>query len=363
MERKIGEIFEYKGEWYQCMESPNGNCMHCDIDFGGKCPIPIKECTGAYRIDTKHVIFKKLEKVGEPIIYMSRTFQRLKSPDDKQCKYCYFVNQVCSPQLCGEESFLVEIKQTNEDMEEKKSMTTKFREYLSKVSEEQLEKDLDLIKKFNESGVSVDEFIKSQETTQMKPFDLEAAKQGHPVCCRNGRKARIICFDANVEKGKPIVALLYDGKDREFVRHYTEEGKDYESCSFNDLRMCYEPEEVKFKPFDLEEAKEGKPVCTRNGSKARIICFDRKGHSPIIAFVQEEGSETCHFYAQDGKCVDSGNGYDLLMLSEKKEGWVNVHKGLVCTSVYPRIYKSREEAVSDNTTVNRIDTVKISWEE
>ena len=51
------------------------------------------------------------------------------------------------------------------------------------------------------------------------------------------------------------------------------------------------------------------------------------------------------------------------MLSEKKKGWVNVHKGLVCTSVYPRIYKSREEAVSDNTTVNRIDTVKISWEE
>ena len=281
MERKIGEIFEYNDEWYQCMESPNGNCMHCDIDFGGKCPIPIKECTGAYRIDMKHVIFKKLEKVGEPYRYMGKVVQKYKTCCGSVIADSGIVEK------CTHGTVDIVIKQNKEDMEEKKSMTTKFREYLSKVSEEQLEKDLELIKKFNESGVSVDEFIKSQETTQMKPFSLEAAKQGHPVCCRNGRKARIICFDANVEKGKPIVALLYDGKDREFVRHYTEEGKDYESCSFN----------------------------------------------------------------------------DLMMLSEKKEGWVNVHKGLVCTSVYPRIYKSREEAVSDNTTVNRIDTVKISWEE
>ena len=292
MERKIGEIFKYKGEWYQCMESPNGNCMHCDIDFGGKCPIPIKECTGAYRIDMKHVIFKKLEKVGEPITICGKSYQRYKNfvlNSLTLCKYCIFYsNSGCTCKSaaikCNNNNFYVEIKQNKEDMEEKKSMTTKFREYLSKVSEEQLEKDLELIKKFNESGVSVDEFIKSQETTQMKPFDLEAAK-------------------------------------------------------------------------------EGKPVCTRNGSKARIICFDKRGIYPVIALVQEEGSETCHFYTQDGKCADSGNGYDLLMLSEKKKGWVNVHKGLVCTSVYPRIYKSREEAVSDNTTVNRIDTVKISWEE
>lgn len=31
------------------------------------------------------------------------------------------------------------------------------------------------------------------------------------------------------------------------------------------------------KPFDLEAAKQGKPVCTRDGRKARIVCFDLKG--------------------------------------------------------------------------------------
>ena len=64
MERKIGEIFEYNDEWYQCVKSPDGSCKHCDMNFEGKCPIPIKECTESGRSDKSYVIFKKLEKVG-----------------------------------------------------------------------------------------------------------------------------------------------------------------------------------------------------------------------------------------------------------------------------------------------------------
>lgn len=45
-------------------------------------------------------------------------------------------------------------------------------------------------------------------------------------------------------------------------------------------------ENNKFKPFDLEQAKAGKPVCTRDGRKARIICFDLKnGNHPIVAVI------------------------------------------------------------------------------
>ena len=55
----------------------------------------------------------------------------------------------------------------------------------------------------------------------MKEFNLELAKAGHPVCTRDGKPARIICFDA---KGSyPIVALLYNN-DEEFVRTFTNEG-------------------------------------------------------------------------------------------------------------------------------------------
>lgn len=41
----------------------------------------------------------------------------------------------------------------------------------------------------------------------MKPFDLEKAKKGAPVCTRSGKKARILAFDANHEEGYNIVAL------------------------------------------------------------------------------------------------------------------------------------------------------------
>ena len=35
-------------------------------------------------------------------------------------------------------------------------------------------------------------------------------------------------------------------------------------------------ENNKYKPFNLEEAKAGKSVCTRGGHKAKIICFDAR---------------------------------------------------------------------------------------
>ncbi len=70
MERKIGEIFEYEGEWYQCMENIKGNlCIGCSFYKKGmvccKCPI---DCEG--------VIFKKLEKVGEPYPLYDHIVQR-----------------------------------------------------------------------------------------------------------------------------------------------------------------------------------------------------------------------------------------------------------------------------------------------
>lgn len=126
------------------------------------------------------------------------------------------------------------------------------------------------------------------------------------------------------------------------------------------------------KEFDINLAKQGKPVCTRDGRKARIICFDRKLFFkkisyPILALVERpDGEDDVCAYNEKGKVlIEDDEEYkdDLRMLPEKKEGWVNVYKGSVYISVYPRIYKSREEAVSDNTTVNRIDTVKIYWEE
>lgn len=46
------------------------------------------------------------------------------------------------------------------------------------------------------------------------------------------------------------------------------------------------------KPFNLEEAKAGKPVCTRDGYDARILCFDAKNpYYPVVALVNIYGDD------------------------------------------------------------------------
>ena len=234
MEWSIGEIRQIDGEWYQCIES-YFSCEGCDFKNTSKCSHEGVECSFPVRQDYISVIFKKLEKIGEPythycpsgrIIYFQRykLFYKLYSHNTEYIMCDFNEDGIVS----------IEIKQNKEDMDENK---------------------------------------------------------------------------------------------------------------------------LNLKPFDIQKAREGKPVCTRDRKKARIICFDKGGIYPVIALVQEEGSETCHFYEKDGKCADSGNGHDLLMLSEKKEGWANVYDDTP-------IYDTKEEALNRRSKIRGyIDTVKVSWEE
>ena len=80
MERKIGEIFEYEGEWYQCVEPPKnviGNlCKRCNL----RCILikryKVPECRADFRSDGKYVIYKKLEPVGDPYPLYGHIVQR-----------------------------------------------------------------------------------------------------------------------------------------------------------------------------------------------------------------------------------------------------------------------------------------------
>lgn len=59
----------------------------------------------------------------------------------------------------------------------------------------------------------------------METFNLELAKAKHPVQTRDGRPARIICYD---KKGTeyPIVALIYNNeRECEIIEEYSIDGK------------------------------------------------------------------------------------------------------------------------------------------
>lgn len=242
MERKVEEIFEYNGEWYQCIHTKSLGCGNCDLatksDIHCSDVFEIRgECLSCYRKDGKSVIFKNLKKVGEPEIINGKKVQSIVT-GYVGCAFCIFKKggACLSGGTCKNRGtrIYVEIKQNKEDMEEKK--------------------------------------------LNLKPFDLEAAKAGKPVCTRDGRKARIICFD------------------------------------------------------------------TIN-----------KGNYPIIALLEDKGCEAIFYYNKDGKC-NVGTELDLMMLPEKKEGWIIIHK----EAIYD---KETAEKIARETTANVIRIQKIEWEE
>ena len=263
MERKIGEIFEYNGEWYQCIIGHCNQCgfdEECSFNEAGTCKF-IGNSYCAYRIDKKLACFKKLEKVGEPY-----------SDYCPSGRVIYFQKYKCyqKPIYTGDIVYWaddihisLEIKQTKEEMEEKKQKLD------------------DLVGLYTSAKITY------------KEFD---------------------------EKLKTLYA-------------------DKEEC----------------KEFDLEAAKSGKPVCTRDGRKARIICFDRKGGTPIVGLIQEDGFETVATFTESGLCLING-AYNLMMLPEKKEGWVNVYKNQIHDT--PESAEEGHKGITDY-----IKTIRVEREE
>lgn len=266
MERKIGEIFNYQDNWYQCIEDTGYGCIICHFNTHDNICCNnvlniIGNCLPPYRKDYKSVVFRKLEKVGEPTMLDGKLVQKILKTDRYSCNGCCFESPECDKadnDLCCEYEIYVEIKQNKENMEE--------REY----SEE-------------------------------------------------------------------------DMKNNPRFKHH----KNIEQV----INM------QKMKPFDLEAAKAGKPVCTRDGRKARIICFDRNWEYPIVALIEcENGEEMISSCDKDGKARIYEAQADLMMLPEKKEGWIIIHK----EAIYD---KETAEKIARETTANVIRIQKIEWGE
>ena len=171
MERKIGEIFEHNGEWYQCII---GHCNQCSFDEAGTCKF-IGNPYCAYRNDKKLACFKKLEKVGEPYtIFVDKIVQN----------YLLETEMSASPEdvfiLTNNELRLIaiEIKQNKEDMN-KINLTRKETDFL-------LNKLQDILSNYVRGGESseiesaIEDIINVVKEPDLKmdlkPFNLQKAK-------------------------------------------------------------------------------------------------------------------------------------------------------------------------------------------
>lgn len=119
--------------------------------------------------------------------------------------------------------------------------------------------------------------------------------------------------------------------------------------------------------FNLEEYKKNpnRRVITRDGKSVRIVCTDMIGTSyPILAICRVDATHDCYYsYTLNGKHnlgVDSR--LDLFFAPEKRSGWINIYSRTGDAHASRRIYDTEEEAL-ECASVERVDTVKIEWEE
>lgn len=124
------------------------------------------------------------------------------------------------------------------------------------------------------------------------------------------------------------------------------------------------------KPFDLEKAKAGAPLCTRDGFRARIICFDADNDRfPIVALLKgDNGKEYPVSFTKKGRFSDEEKDSldDLCMVGEKKEGWMNIYKRMdqvMNSSIYETKGEAMYKIIRENEYPTYITTVKVEWEE
>ena len=291
MERKIGEIFVDRGCWYQCIR--NITCINCG--FNNKGCLADRHITGdcSGRLDGASVIFKKLEKVGDP--YLAHDHSRNK--DVVVQDYKLYNQHAC---YNGHEEML----------------------------------------SFGFRGRNEIVTIKSKE----------------PIKSLNCENSVEIQIEQNKEDMEESV------EEKLFCDKVAKANAEYMKVKLNSS----------LKPFDIEAAKSGKPVCTRDGRKVRIICFDRINgdYYKIVACVTafDGDFEEVLFYGIDGYIVDSQNpkDEDLMMLPEKKEGWINICRNLNTNKTEldtKDIYNTKEEALQNLSSMTYVTTVKIEWEE
>ena len=379
MERKIGEIFEYNSEWYQCV---GGTCRNCSFYYDTVCKnittigsTNFGNCHCSSRTDHKSVIFKKLEKVGEPFTIVGKLYQHYKVFD---------IYNVCGDGFWCVHNYkaktlTIEIKQNKEDMEAKNNNY-----YDGRMDEECIplcdvlnslpgvettssccghcKNDFMIFFNCNNSyslAVIARAFNRRYSGTFLEwKIEVETHDNGRYDFFMHSVKPYPNMSEMRTDVGQ-LIENLETWKAEEYKEYFNYEGE--EKHLFNGM-----PQEAKeenkqkpgIKPFDLEAAKAGKPVCTKSGKKVRIVCFDKVGAYPVIALVQEESIETCHFYSQDGKSADCGDGYDLIMLCEKRKGYINVYSSI--------IHDTLENADNVRKRINKSDylyTLEVEWEE
>lgn len=113
---------------------------------------------------------------------------------------------------------------------------------------------------------------------------------------------------------------------------------------------------MKTRPFNLTDAKAGKPVQTVGGRKARIVCEDVKGTPyPMLVLLEVGDREDLYEYTLDGIYDVEAGGQeemDLVMIPETKSVFVNIYlttdDKLILSNEYDTIAEAKDNIVKSS---------------
>lgn len=124
---------------------------------------------------------------------------------------------------------------------------------------------------------------------------------------------------------------------------------------------------MNYKPFDLEAAKRGEPIQTRDGRKIKFVTHvPEADQSYRVVCMYDSG--TISGWGEDGRlCPSNENDGDLFMAPKKRtvEFWLNVYAhedGHLDTASYPSERKADYRACLPRLG-NKAHHVVIEWEE
>lgn len=120
------------------------------------------------------------------------------------------------------------------------------------------------------------------------------------------------------------------------------------------------------KPFDIERAKDGDKVVTRDGRDVEILKYDRIHPSqPIVALLDEGGWQHVSLFTHCGRYLSPSTDHcnDLMMATKKKSitKWFNIDK-----SGFAYSYFSENDAKQDALYFDCViiaQPVPFEWEE
>jgi hypothetical protein len=122
------------------------------------------------------------------------------------------------------------------------------------------------------------------------------------------------------------------------------------------------------RPFNLEEAKAGKPVQTREGRRATLFRFDLKANRyPLAGTIEDDDGEEVAQWRIDGSFYCDGTSrHDLFMAPVEKTVWVTLLKrndGSVFPSVRCDASEQAGKEYGSGGGLNYVGTFPITYTE